>query len=127
MIVSPLTGEIEPADPIPLEEQTADVLRVLTKLREENAAVATLLGSGELDVELRRSYDAHGDPALYVDVYLPDDKPEGAITGEALSPIGMTIFDTIYDRCRERWPYIGFSNRTQEAEMAAAADEDYPY
>ena len=91
----------------------ANVREALDELRARDAAVAALLGEGEIDVELHPRADSYGEPAVYVDVFIPDDTPDDRLTGAALGPINNTVFDAIYDGAGARWPYVQFSKRSE--------------
>ena len=94
-------------------DAAACVREALYELRDRDAAVADLLGGGEIDLELRPHADSYGEPAVYVDIFIPDDTPEDRLIGSALGPVNTAVFDAIYDGCEVRWPYAQFRKRSE--------------
>ena len=108
-----VADEPVPANDAPADDEVECVRRALMLLRDGNEAVAELLGSGEVDVELHPRADSYGEPAVYVDVFLPEDTPDDRLRGEALGPIHDAAFDAVYRSCELRWPYIQFGKRSE--------------
>jgi hypothetical protein len=70
------------------------------------------------DVSYRLDVDSSGAPAVWVRVIVDDDTPSSRDFPAVAAGIRNAIRDALEQAGIERWPYVRFRTRSEEAELA---------